>query len=1107
MNAAEYPIRIVTAAAIFDGHDAAINLIRRLLQERGAEIIHLGHNRSVEEVVQAAIQEDVNAIAVSSYQGGHKEFFKYLVKKLQTKHAENILIFGGGGGTISQPEARELEKMGVCRIYTANDAQQLGMEAMADDLITRCKLANTTVSLPQTNYSLLSNHSLARYISAIEQGKSSIKKINDFNGHVIGITGTGGSGKSTLIDELLQHILKATQSFQPIYRIAFLAMDPSRQKTGGALLGDRIRINAGPDERLFIRSLATRTANNTISESLPDILELLKQSGFQLIIVETAGIGQSDASIISHVDHSIYVMTREFGAPSQLEKIAMLDEADSIILNKYEQSGSDDALREIRKQWRRNHKQFDNPTDAASNLPIFPMTASNFNDAGLMKFIKYLFEKLNLPLHEHMELCKQHPTPLIQMHRQNYLSDIARLGRETHQQIEEQTALCRRLQSYYYSLKALNDPLLPAPLTPYSIAHLESGQTLYQLRKLYNQLLTEIDEKVLKNLSDWLLKQNDLPHKQSESRSHLSVPKVSLPKHQSWDFLCDYLLNENIPGQFPFTAGVFPNRREEEEPTRMFAGEGIPEDTNRRFFYLLQGQKSIRLSTAFDPISLYGKDPSHQEDIYGCIGMSGVSIACLDDMKKLYSGIDLNAPETSVSMTINGPAPIFMAWFIHTAIDQRIERYLKENKRWQEVEEFKRNWFLDKHPPEYNGPLPEQHNGLGLGLLGISGKQLVSEQEYQHLAKQTMQVIRGTLQADILKEEMAQNECLFALPFGLRLMADVQQYFIDKQIKHFYSVSVSGYHIAEAGANPITQLAFTLANGFTLAEYYLAQGMRIDEFAGQFSFFFSNGMDPEYAVIGRVARRIWSHAMRDYYQANSKSQKLKYHIQTSGRSLHAKEIELNDIRTTLQAQYALNDNCNSLHTNAYDEAVTTPTEESVRRALAIQMILQRELGLNLNQNPLQGSFTIQYLTDQLEQAVYEEFDRLSQRGGVLGAIENFYQRGKIQDESHYYEALKNTGKIPIVGVNTFTSSTPKKKDAHYFLTRCSDEKKQRQLQAIENFKVNHKMTSQMSLDTLQSKILQNHNSFSALMTACIDCSLGQLTQALYEVGGAYRRKM
>lgn len=1122
------PPRIVTATAIFDGHDAAINLIRRLLQERGAEIIHLGHNRSVEEIVQAAIQEDVQAIAVSSYQGGHREFFSYLQKQLRQKQAEEILILGGGGGTISQTEARQLEKDGVHRIYTADDVQAIGLESMADEIIQSCQQTmqkqHAFDSLSR-DYRQLSNHSIARLLTGIEQNQLSVRKINRFNGRVIGITGTGGSGKSTLIDEILQHLLKTTESFQPEYRIAYIAMDPSRQKTGGALLGDRIRINAAPNERLLIRSLATRIANRTTSPHLESIIELLKQADFNLIILETAGIGQSDASVTIHVDESIYVMTKDYGAPSQLEKIAMLDEADCIVLNKYAQSGSEDALRDITKQWRRNHKAYSN----SDSVPIFPLNAGTFNDPGLMDWIKYLLEKLNLPIHQHLELARHAPPPLCRPQRENYLSEIARLGKERKSHHKLQIESCLQAQHYYGSLKSLGDPNLPPPLVLFTENQLELTQTHYQLRRLYQMQVTQLDDTLRQSMQKWL---NDSNHasnvdKASDtnhelisgkdntrediselSRSHLPIPQIAHPNYQSWGGLCDFLLNENLPGQFPFTGGVYPRRQDCEEPTRMFAGEGIPEDTNHRFFYLLRGQKSIRLSTAFDPISLYGQDPQKRQDIFGCIGMSGVSVASLDDMKKLYSGIDLNSPQTSVSMTINGPAPIFMAWFIHTAIDQRIETYLKSQGRWHEVERFKKSWFKDKKTPEYQAELPPHHSGLGLGLLGISGQQILAPEEYQQLANETMHVIRGTLQADILKEEMAQNECLFSLPFSLQLMADVQQYFIHHQVKNFYSVSVSGYHIAEAGANPVTQLAFTLANGFTLLEYYLAQGMQIDEFAHRFSFFFSNGMDPEYAVIGRVARRIWAHTLRDYYQAEEKSQKLKYHIQTSGRSLHAQEIELNDIRTTLQAQYALNDSCNSLHTNAYDEAVTTPTEESVRRALAIQMIIQRELGLNINQNPLQGSYIIRHLTDHMEQAVYDEFERLNQRGGVLGGIENFYQRSKIQDESRYYEGLKNSGKLPIVGVNTYMpqqDSANKKND--FSLTRCSDNKKLLQIQSIDNFKQNHRDSSQMGLDNLQSEILHNRNSFNAIMAACTHCTLGQLTHALNEVGGAYRRKM
>lgn len=1102
-DADHWPLRIVTAAAIFDGHDAAINIIRRLLQDRGAEVIHLGHNRSVDDIVQTALQEDADAIAVSSYQGGHNEFFHFLLHQLNVHHADSIQVFGGGGGTISHQESCQLQKAGVIKIYSSDDGRSMGLNGMADDLIKRCfsrreKKTPPSVVTPKS----LSHYDLAQIISWLERQQQTNPECHPTACKVVGITGTGGSGKSTLIDELLQHLLKYTEFKAKPYKIALLAIDPSRQKTGGALLGDRIRINAQPHPRLYIRSMATRQANVSVNPALPAIIQLLKQQEFNLILVETAGIGQSDASITHIVDETIYVMTRDYGAPSQLEKIEMLDCADFVVLNKYEQQGSEDALREIKKQWCRNHLKFDH----SQPVPVYPMVASRFDDHGLNFFMAEFAKQLDLTTIPTLSPPQNlTPSPLIPTQRIQYLAEISRLGQHTKHQIQHQKCSAKKCQSFYITLQAFHDPDLPELCQPYTPEQLEENQPNAQLRQAYNQHLSLLTAETMTQLQSWLGQSCD-PKPHFESISHLNIPLIAKPQDTSWETLVDFLLNENLPGQFPYTAGVFPYRHDTETPTRMFAGEGTPEDTNRRFFYLRNDQRSIRLSTAFDPITLYGKDPDSQPDIYGCIGMSGVSISNLDDMKKCYSGIDLNDPHTSVSMTINGPAPIAMAWLLNTAIDQRIEKYLRTLGNWQQAKKTIQHCFKDQAQPTYHGPLPPNHDGLGLGLLGISGNQLVNTETYEKIASDTRKVIRGTLQADILKEEIAQNECLFSLDFGLRLMADIQHYFIQHQINHFYGVSVSGYHIAEAGANPITQLALTLANGFTLIEYYLAQGMSINNFASQFSFFFSNGMDPEYAVIGRVARRIWARALRDYYQANEKSQKLKYHIQTSGRSLHAQDINFNDIRTTIQAQYAINDNCNSLHTNAYDEAVTTPTEESVRRALAIQLILQNEAGLNKNQNPLQGAYIINDLTHQVEAAVYQEFERLSKRGGVLGALETHYQRAKIQDESMYYEQCKQNGTLPITGVNTFINPASTLSPAAH-LVRCSEPQKQHQIQSIQQFKYYHRHTMQSSLNRLNQAIQKGENSFEAIMDAVQDCSLEQMTSALKNSGGQFRRKM
>lgn len=1112
------PIRILTATAIFDGHDASINIIRRVLQDNGAEIIHLGHNHCVEDLVHAAIQEDANAIAISSYQGGHLEYFKFLIDHLKQETTNSnsktpILVFGGGGGTISTEEAVLLEQYGVEKIYTVDDGVKLGLAGMAQDLIQRCKnirVQSVNFKLDSVNrgHSKLDNYNLAKQLSVIEQQADSsslncvdnnVTAIINNKKNIIGITGTGGSGKSTFIDELLTALLLLPQKLN----IAYLAIDPTRKKSGGALLGDRLRINCQSNQRLFMRSIATRTDHIAISPVLKSMLQLLSSQQFDLILVETAGIGQSDTSIVELVDSAYYVMTRDYGAPSQLEKIEMLDFADKIILNKCDQVGSEDAYNDICVQWRRNHKKI----DAHETCPVYPIIANNFNDSGTRDCVNNIIYDLGYGDEPETQkvIWQDNLSSIIPNSRNNYLLEIAVAAKKLTEHNQQQITAVHKLEALHLSLNevAQTTTVLYQKIT---------NEPLSVLEKKYNVTLKLIDNNSISLLQQWSAKDfsqdnNQDNKKYKESLSHLHIPLIATPKFYSQSDTLEFLLNENFSGHFPFTAGVFPYRSVVEEPARMFAGEGVPEDTNHRFFYLIKDQQSIRLSTAFDPITLYGRDPDLKPDNFGCIGMSGVSIACFDDMKKLYSGINLADKNTSVSLTINGPAAILLAWFFNTAIDQQIEIHLKDTGLWQQAETTIKQFFSNKQQPQYHGELPDNHDGLGLATLGISGKLLVDDETYQKIKINTLKNIRGTLQADIIKEELAQNECIFSLPFGLSLMSDIQQYFINEKITKFYSVSISGYHIAEAGANPITQLAFTLANGFTFVEYYLSKGMKIDDFTRQFSFFFSNGMDPEYAVIGRVARRIWARAMRYRYNASPRSQKLKYHIQTSGRSLHMQEIELNDVRTTLQALYAINDNCNSLHTNAYDEAVTTPTEESVHRALAIQMIINQELGLNINQNPLQGSFIIKELTELVEQQVYQEFERLSDRGGVIGALETFYQRNKIQQESLYYETQKSDGRIPLVGVNTFVSDKSKNATNKTTIIHCSDTKKQQQIDSLNIFLKNNKTESKEAINTLIESIELSNNSFECLMDVSRFCSLAQITDALFIVGGQYRRKM
>ncbi len=1138
--AAKAPLRFVSAASLFDGHDAAINMIRRLLQAHGAEVVHLGHNRSVSDIVRAAIQEDADAIAVSSYQGGHNEYFTYMVDMLRERGCEHIRVIVGGGGTIAPHEIEALERHGVEKIYTPEDGRRLGLNGMIDDVFTRV----SHVSKPKYEARPLNarDHShIARTISILEGADDSpgiaeqVRRAFARSRHktpVVGITGTGGAGKSSLTDELLSRLVRAF----PDRQIAVVAMDPTRRRSGGALLGDRIRMNSLAAESIFMRSLATRRQNLATSAVLKDVIDLYKAAGFDLILVETAGIGQSDTEIVDLVDLSLYVMTSEYGAASQLEKIDMLDYADLIVLNKSEKRGAEDSLRDVRKQWRRNHPDAAKLPDAA--VPVFPTIASRFNDPG----VNGLFAAICARLQQKQigtlswEPADTGPTeltrrePLIPGARTRYLAEIAQHGRATADRIQQQVEAARRAFGLFEALKALRDAQLPGELERYPDAVLAdpaADATRRELRTQYNAALDEMGAEAVGELKAWPARVRSATaetysykvrervvtgENYTESLAHQRVPKLAVPRFRDWGEILHFILTENLPGAYPYTGGVYPYRREEEDPTRMFAGEGAPERTNRRFHYLAAGH-GPRLSTAFDSTTLYGEDPDTRPDIYGRTGNSGVSIATLDDMKKLYSGFDLCLPSTSVSMTINGPAPMLLAMFMNTAIDQRAERYLKAEGRWSEaqrkIEELHRAAAERGSPtPTYKGDLPQGHDGSGLALLGVTADQLLEPETYARIKAEALQAVRGTVQADILKEDQAQNTCIFSTEFALRMMGDVQQYFIDERVRNFYSVSISGYHIAEAGANPISQLAFTLANGFTIVEYYLARGMKIDDFAPNLSFFFSNGMDPEYAVIGRVARRIWARAMRDLYRAGPRSQMLKYHIQTSGRSLHAREISFNDIRTTLQALYALFDNCNSLHTNAYDEALTTPTEESVRRAVAIQLIINRELGLNKNQNPWQGSFAIEYLTDVVEEAVYKEFEALADRGGVLGAMETMYQRGKIQEESLYYETRKHDGSLPIIGVNTFLSASDASEEHKGAeLIRSTEQEKQDQVAAVRAFQARNAARSPAALRKLQQVAANGGNVFEELMESVKVCSLGQISHALYEVGGQYRRNM
>lgn len=1120
---AKHKIRIVTAASLFDGHDAAINVMRRILQSKGAEIIHLGHNRSVLEIVECAIEEDVQGIAITSYQGGHLEFFKYMRDLLDQNGCSHIKIFGGGGGTILPEEIRQLHQYGISRIYSPDDGRQMGLEGMIEDVIKQCDFELPT-SFNYPHVLKLDEQKdirkIARQITNAENGKNH-QKINLSDDQkkipVLGITGTGGAGKSSVTDELvrrfLQHYTDKT--------IAVISVDPSKKKTGGALLGDRIRMNSISSPRVYMRSMATRDDNTALSAYMQEAIDICKSTGFDFIILESAGVGQSDASILDFCDLSLYIMTPEFGAASQLEKINMLDYADMVCINKFDKAGALDALHDVRKQYKRNHNIWNLKDE---ELPIVGTIAAQFNDAGVnelfIRLIKKIIEKTGIQFGTDPETWLKGEittqSQIIPPKRVRYLSEIAEQNRNYDAWANDQSSIASKLYQINGTIGILQKEA--------SFKNQETQDVLFQMKKHFDEKLHIECKKLIEQWPSVIKKYNsnffeyqvrDKTIKQSFVNISLSgtrIPKISLPKYKDWGDILEWHLQENVPGEFPYTAGSFELKRQGEDPTRMFAGEGGPERTNKRFHYVSLGQPAIRLSTAFDSVTLYGEDPDPRPDIYGKVGNSGVSIATLDDAKKLYSGFDLCDAKTSVSMTINGPATIILAFFMNAAIDQLCEKYIEENYGWEEVEKYLTNKFKSTVRPIYYNPssperLPEGNNGLGLKLLGITGDEVLPAEQYQKIKEEALRQVRGTVQADILKEDQAQNTCIFSTEFALKLMGDVQHYFIDEKIRNFYSVSISGYHIAEAGANPITQLAFTLSNGFTFIEYYLSRGMHIDDFAPNLSFFFSNGMDAEYCVIGRVARRIWAKAMKFKYHGNDRSQKLKYHIQTSGRSLHAQEIDFNDIRTTLQALYAIYDNCNSLHTNAYDEAITTPTEESVRRAMAIQLIINRELGTAKNENPNQGSFLIEELTDLVEEAVLIEFDRLTERGGVLGAMERMYQRNKIQEESLQYETLKHTGELPIIGVNTFLNKKGSPTILPNEVIRSTSEEKQQQIQNLLQFQKRNIGKSEQALIRLKKAAINNENLFGELMETVKYCSLGQITHALYEVGGQYRRNM
>ena len=1080
----KHHIRVITATSLFDGHDASINIMRRILQSTGVEVIHLGHNRSVQEFVDAAIEEDAQGIALSSYQGGHIEFFKYMVDLLKERKASHIKVFGGGGGVIVPDEIKELEDYGVARIYSPEDGVKLGLQGIINHMV-KCLDFSTVKNMHfETDKLISDNHQMvASLITAMEQAKTKknsdlaklrsmlAKKTSGKTIPVIGITGTGGAGKSSLTDELVLRILNDLKNI----KVGIISCDPSRRKTGGALLGDRIRMNAIGNKRVYMRSLATRQSHAEIPDALPEAIKVLKAAGFDLIIVETAGIGQGDSNIIDLVDVAIYVMTSEFGAASQLEKIDMLDYADLVVVNKYEKWGSEDAVQDVRKQVQRNQNAWES---SLTDMPVFGTIASKFNDDGVTALYYATLEtiekktgvKPDVDFKKTKTKTSTFKTVIIPPQRIRYLTEIADIIRNYHKHTQNQADLLRKAWHMFETEKILNKDI--SKEKTYGI----TGQLKDEIEKAKDHL----DKETLQLVKQWeetkgSYKKDELVYQVrgreikiplfSESLSHTKIPKIALPKFKDPGEIYRWMRAENLPGYFPYTAGVFPLKRVDEDPTRMFAGEGDPFKTNNRFKFLSANYEAKRLSTAFDSVTLYGYDPDKRPDIYGKIGNSGVSICTLDDVKTLYSGFDLCAPNTSVSMTINGPAPIILAMFLNTAIDQQVDKFREEKK---------------KDP---------------------------SNNEYEEIRLSVLSTVRGTVQADILKEDQGQNTCIFSIEFALKMMGDIQEYFIENNVRNFYSVSISGYHIAEAGANPITQLALTLSNGFTYVEYYLSRGMSIDSFAPNLSFFFSNGMDPEYTVIGRVARRIWAVAMREKYNASERSQMLKYHVQTSGRSLHIQDIQFNDVRTTLQALCAVYDNCNSLHTNSYDEAITTPTSESVRRALAIQMIINKEWGLAKNENIYQGSFIVEELTKLVEEAVLAEFDRITDRGGVLGAMETGYQRNKIQEESIYYELRKHTGEYPIVGVNTFVNPDADDSASSVELSRATEEEKQSQLKRLAEFKKQNEKESPKALERLQKVAVSGDNIFAELVDTVRTCSLGQITQALYNVGGQFRRNM
>ncbi|MEO9886525.1 MAG: methylmalonyl-CoA mutase family protein [Balneola sp.] len=1128
-----HKVRFVTAASLFDGHDASINIMRRILQSSGVEVIHLGHNRSVHEIVNCAIQEDVQGIAISSYQGGHVEYFKYMIELLNEQGAGHIKVFGGGGGVIVQDEINELHEAGVSRIFSVDDGSSMGLQGMINYMIHECDydpVSRTEIDIEKVLDK--DPKAIARAITALENGNEELlsfadEKLLKKDGKqlkaksektipVLGITGTGGAGKSSLTDEI---VLRFLTEFKDI-TIGIISVDPSKIKTGGALLGDRIRMNSIDTERVYMRSLATRASNRSTSAALVGAIELYKQAGFDLIIVETSGIGQSGTEIVDISDIPIYVMTSEYGAATQLEKINMLDLADIVVLNKFEKKGSLDAYRDIRKQIIRNRGEWHAKPE---EMPVYPTIAAQFNDKGVNNLFAAIVSKINEKYSFDWEpKLYTDASPAVDIQAQaiipgkrvRYLSEISESIRNYHKWADQQSDIASKLGEVRGTLNQLNNwkpdnkEVMVNDLSKME-DHWESKLDVTPKRILdgWDNLYERYQQKTFDvKIRDKVIK-NELYR---ESLSGLNIPRVAMPDTKHPGERLKFALKENLPGYFPYTAGVFPFKREGEDPTRMFAGEGTPERTNKRFHYVSEGLEAARLSTAFDSVTLYGEDPGYRPDIYGKIGNSGVSICTIDDMKKLYSGFELTKTTTSVSMTINGPAPMILAMFMNAAIDQEVERYLKAEGKWEQaLKDVKAKYKkLGLPVPEYSSGLPEGNDEFGLGLLGMTGEEVVDAETYNKIKEKTLSSVRGTVQADILKEDQAQNTCIFSTEFALKMMGDIQEYFTEHKVRNYYSVSISGYHIAEAGANPVTQAALTLANGFTYVEYYLARGLSIDDFAHNLSFFFSNGLDPEYAVIGRVARRIWAVAMKKKYEANDRSQKLKYHIQTSGRSLHAQEIQFNDIRTTLQALLAIYDNCNSLHTNAYDEAITTPTEESVRRALAIQMIINKEMGTAKNENINQGSYFITELTDMVEEAILTEFDRITERGGVLGAMESMYQRGKIQDESLYYETKKHTGELPIIGVNTFLKEGVEDEEQKPIeLIRSTEGEKKQQIDNLEAFWKRNENENAEAIERLKEVARNNGNLFDELMETVKVASLGQISHALYEVGGQYRRNM